>query len=100
MRHARFIFLLPFLPVVLLAQNTVKHGSTPMPPTSYKVLRFDGDYFCLTNPANHSDWFDPVKYIPLSTNHPSVYLSLGGELRERFEGVRNPDFGIPGSHVA
>jgi alginate export protein len=100
MYYARFIFLLAVMPLVLLAQNIVSTEETPLPPPSYKVLRFDEDYSCLTNPANHSDWFDPVKYIPLSTNHPSVYLSLGGELRERFEAMHNPDFGIPGSHDA
>jgi hypothetical protein len=98
MFHARFIFLLPVLPLALLAQNMVTTGETPLPPPSYKVLRFDEDYSCLTNPANRNDWFDPVKYIPLSANDPNIYLSLGGELRERFEGTRNPEFGIRGSH--
>src|SRR6266478_5963663 len=98
MFHARFIFLLPVLPLALLAQNMVTTGETPLPPPSYKVLRFDEDYSCLTNPANRSDWFDPVKYIPLRANEPSSYLSLGGELRERFEGMHNPEFGFRGSH--
>src|SRR6266436_4824527 len=73
-------------------------GETHLPPPSYKILRFDEDYSCLTNPANRSDWFDPVKYIPLRTNEPYWYLSFGGELRERFEGAHNPDFGIEASH--
>ena len=92
------LFLLAVMPPALLAQNAVTTGETPVSPPSYKVLRFDEDYSCLTNPANRGDWFDPIKYIPFSTNHPNIYLSLGGEIRERFEGMHNPEFGIPGSH--
>ena len=29
------------------------------------MLRFDENYSCLANPANRTDWFDPIKYIPL-----------------------------------
>ena len=39
----------------------------------------------------------PIKYIPLRTNDPSWYLTLGGELRERFEGNYDPNFGIGGA---
>ena len=72
-------------------------GETPLPPPAFKVLRFDEDYSCLTNPANRTDWFDPVKYIPLRADAPDWYLTLGGELRERFEGVYDPNFGIGGA---
>jgi len=94
MCHARLIFLLPVLPLALLAENMTTTGETPFPPPSYKILRFDEDYSCLTNPAIRSDWFDPVKYIPLRENEPYWYLSFGGELRERFEGIHDDNFGI------
>ncbi|SRR6266568_1044483 len=94
MCHARLIFLLPVLPLAMLAENLTTTGETPLPPPSYKILRFDEDYSCLTNPANRSDWFDPVKYIPLRENEPYWYLSFGGELRERFEGIHDDNFGI------
>src|SRR5712691_6716399 len=94
MCHARLIFLLPVLPLAMLAENMTTTGETPLPPPSYKILRFDEDYSCLTNPANRSDWFDPVKYIPLRENEPYWYLSFGGELRERFEGIHDDNFGI------
>jgi hypothetical protein len=61
------------------------------------MLRFDENYSCLANPTNRTDWFDPVKYIPLRTNDPSWYLTFGGELRERFEGNYDPNFGIHGA---
>src|SRR6266481_2999632 len=94
MCHAGFICLLPVLPLAMLAENMTTTGETPLPPPSYKILRFDEDYSCLTNPANRSDWFDPVKYIPLRENEPYWYLSFGGELRERFEGIHDDNFGI------
>jgi len=94
MRHARPIFLLPFLPLAIPAENIITTGETPLPPPSYKLLRFDEDYSCLTNAANRTDWFDRVKYVPLRTNQPYWYLTFGGELRERFESVHDDNFGI------
>ncbi len=94
MFHARFIFLLPVLPLALLAQNMVTTGETPLPPPSYKLLRFDEDYSCLTNAAIRADWFDRAKYIPLRANDPYWYLTFGGELRERFESVHDDNFAI------
>src|SRR6185369_1906959 len=44
---------------------------------------------------NRTDPFDPIKYIPLDSDDPKTYLSLGGELRERFEHFTNPGFGVP-----
>ncbi|MGH7993585.1 MAG: alginate export family protein, partial [Limisphaerales bacterium] len=71
-------------------------GEMPTVPPSYQILRFDEDYSNLANLANRTDWFDPIKNIPLRTNDPSWYLTLGGELRERFEGNYDPNFGIGG----
>lgn len=49
----------------------------------------------LQDPTKRTDVWDPIKYIPLSFD-PSWALSLGGELRERFEYYSNPDFGLQG----
>ena len=68
----------------------------PLTPPGYKMLRFDENYSYLTNQANRTDLFDPVKYIPLRQDHPLWYLSIGGELRERYEGHYDPNFGIGG----
>jgi hypothetical protein len=96
MHHVRFITVLFALPATLLADDMTTTVEAPSSPSPYKMLRFDEDYSCLSNAANRSDWFDPIKYIPLRTNDPSWYLTLGGELRERFEGNFNPNFGIGG----
>ena len=73
-------------------------GEIPLPPPSYDILRFNEDYSCLSNPAMRTDWFDPIKYIPLRIDDPTWYLTFGGELRERFEAAENPGFGVAGSH--
>jgi len=96
MYHARLILALVVAPLALHAETRGATGEIPLPPPSYKVLRFDEDYSCLTNAANRSDWLDVVKHITLRTNAPTVYLSLGGEVRERFETAHNPGFGLPG----
>src|SRR5690349_17500680 len=96
MRPALLSCVFTVMPVVLSAQELKLGAEIPVLPPAYKMLRFDEDYSCLTNPANHTDWFDPVKYIPLRADNPSWYLSFGGELRERFEGNYDPNFGIHG----
>ena len=96
-RHVPIISLLQLLPAMTLADDMAVTGETPSAPPAYKILRFDEDYSCLSNPANRGDWFDPIRYIPLRTNDASRYLSVGGELRERFEGNYSPNFGIHGA---
>ncbi len=60
----------------------------------YKFLRYEEDYRYLRDTSAHSDLWDPIKYIPLGSE--SIYLSLGGEIRERFESYSAPNFGVPG----
>jgi hypothetical protein len=96
MRRAFLILLSPILPAAVLADEITGTGEIPSPPPAYQMLRFDENYSCLANPANRTDWFDPIKYIPLRANDPSWYLTFGGELRERFEGNYDPNFGIGG----
>lgn len=94
MRHDWIIPALCATPFLALAQN-----SSPLPasnPPAYKALRFVENYAYLANPTNRTDWFDPIKYIPLRTNAPGWYATFGGEVRERFEGNYDPDFGIGG----
>jgi hypothetical protein len=62
------------------------------PPPAYKLLRYDEDYSYLKDPNCCTDFWDPIKYIPLGCE-PSSYLSIGGEVRERYEFFHNPDAG-------
>lgn len=95
MRSGWSIPVLLLVPFTALADDMTPESQFVPPP--YKVLRFDEDYACLRNPTNRTDWLDSIKLIALRTNEPARYLTLGGELRERFEGNYNPDFGIGGS---
>lgn len=83
--------------IALAAEPTGVAERAALPP-SYKVLRFDESYLYLSDPVRRSDLIDSIKYIPLRAGDPSWYLTMGGELRERFEAVHNPDFGIDASH--
>jgi len=96
MRPALLSSLFAVMPVLASAQELKPGGEIPITPPGYKMLRFDEDYSSLTNSANRTDWFDPVKYIPLRADDPLWYLSFGGELRERVEGNYDPNFGIHG----
>ena len=60
---------------------------------AYASSRFDEDYRYLADPARRTDFWDPIKYIRLGRD-PDTYLSLGGEVRERYEYFRHPDFGL------
>jgi len=57
----------------------------------FKSLRYDEDYSFLSDPARRTDWWDPIKYIPVAQGRAG-FLSLGGDLRERFETYRNEFF--------
>lgn len=94
MRSEWLILTVLIAPFTALAQSQAPESQ--FVPPAYKILRFNEDYSCLSDPTNRTDWFDPIKYIPLRTNFPDWYLTLGGGLRERFEGNYNPDFGIGG----
>src|SRR5262245_21302878 len=71
--------------VTVLAQTS---GSPPAPP-AYKQLRYDEGYGYLRDRATHSDLFDAIKFVPLGAEGDN-YLSLGGEIRQRYEYFHNP----------
>jgi hypothetical protein len=60
-----------------------KSKGEPGPPP-YKLLRYEEDYSYLRDPSRRTDFWDPIKYIPLGS-HEDWYLSIGSELRERYE---------------
>ena len=57
----------------------------------FKTSRYDEDYSYLSASASPVDLGDRIKYIRLGDD---AYLSLGGEIRERFESFDAPKFGI------
>ncbi|GFO59562.1 alginate export family protein [Geomonas silvestris] len=76
------LFLASWTPTVVAAQET-----EPQVP-HYQLNRADEDYRYLKDPARRTDFWDPVKYLPLN-REGDWYLSLGGELRERYEFFEN-----------
>ena len=67
-------------------------------PPPYALNRADDDLQYLRDPACRTNFWDPIKYMPLNASG-SWYLSLGGEARERYEYFNNPNWGEgpPGS---
>lgn len=77
------------------SQITNENHATPAPAGSpFKPFRYDDDFLYLSDPAKRSDFFDPIKYIPLSNSDPNTFLSFGGEIRSRYEYVSDPAFGL------
>ena len=71
-------------------------GGPPSAPPDFKLFRYDEDYRYLADPAAPKDYWDPMKHIVLDREYP-IYLSVGGELRERFEYYSAPDFALRGT---
>jgi alginate export protein len=63
-----------------------------MSPPAHTALRYDEDYSYLKDPAARTNLFDSLKYVPLN-KQGDWYLTLGGELRDRYEYFNNYTFG-------
>jgi hypothetical protein len=61
-----------------------------------KTNRWQEDGSVLANPALRTEWYDPIKYIPIQPGDPHSYISLGMTLRERFESLNAQSFGVGG----
>mgnify|MGYP001177057100 FL=1 len=59
---------------------------------SFHSLRYKENYRFLNDPSERTDFFDPIKYIPLNKS-ASLYLTLGGETRQHFEFIDNNNWG-------
>jgi hypothetical protein len=95
--RARFITAIMFLllPQSVHAQESDGTASTVL-PTRPAILfnRWEEDWSVLADPRVPREPFDSLKYIPFSPDDPKTYLSLGADLRERFEGNDAAGFGI------
>ena len=66
-------------------------GTPPCARPAYAVSRWLEDYTFLEDPACRSELWDPAKFIELS-NSPETWLSLGADVRQRYELLDHPDF--------
>ena len=65
----------------------------------YKLLRYDEDYSYLKDPDRRTDFWDPIKYIPIG-DREGWYVSFGAQLRPWFQFYNNFDFGTtPGPNA-
>jgi hypothetical protein len=84
-------FCLLLTPCAALA-GPVHAQSAPTPP-ALNPRHYDEDYAYLRDPAARTGaWWESLKYIPLN-EAGDVYLTLGGELRLRYEGFENNNWG-------
>lgn len=84
------------LAACLCAMPALADDATPVRPT-IGMNRWQEDWSVLANPALRTDFFDPIKYIPLMPGDPKSFVSLGMTLRERFEHVDANAFGTSGN---
>ncbi|HEX2891778.1 alginate export family protein [Vineibacter terrae] len=90
MRRVPYIGLL--LAILLPGLAWAQDAARP----AFKTHRFDEDWRVLcADPALRTEPLDRLKCLKLGAD---VSLTLGGELRERFEAVRNPGFGLQQDH--
>lgn len=61
-------------------------------PRVYTLERWDEDYSFLADPAQRTDFWDPIKYVPLNAAG-DWYASFGGQVRDRYEYFSNYLFG-------
>lgn len=84
----RFVFLMA---EVLLAGILTTDAGAEAERPPFKSLRYDEDYSFLKDPSECSSFWDALKYLPVADGRAG-YLSLGGELRQRFESYENEFF--------
>ena len=77
--------------VVLVAAMSAARAEEACAPEPAK-LRFDDDYRCFRDPDSRHGFPGRIKLIPLDQDE-QVFLSLGGEIRQRYEYTRDPLFG-------
>lgn len=76
--------------LLLVAASAAKAGEEcKLEPAK---LRFNDDYECFRDPENRDAPPDDLKYIPLAPDEKLV-LSIGGEVRQRYEYTHDPLFG-------
>jgi hypothetical protein len=84
------------------ADNAVDSDASGTPrctakrPSALSFNRWQEDWSALAEPCVPRRPFDALKYVPLAGD-PSTYLSLGANLRERFELNNTPLFGLGGA---
>src|SRR4051794_10489903 len=86
---SRFLSVL----ILVLVGSIIATSQTSCPKApAYALLRQDENYSYLRTPACRTDFWDPIKYMPLNATGDR-YLTIGGEIREWYEGFHNANWG-------
>lgn len=95
MKASRFLAMLCVLGVMCSAGFAEEEAENFTPP-AYKVLRHLEDWSGLAKRGEDekADFFDSVKYVALSEDG-AVWVSFGGQVRERMEVWNNFNFSAP-----
>jgi hypothetical protein len=80
----------------LLGCSLPAFADEPTKRPDIKTNRWQEDWSALADPALRTEWYDPIKYIPILPGDPLSYFSFGMTLRERFEGLNAQSFGVGG----
>jgi Alginate export len=95
--YVQFVTSIMFLLLPQLGHAQENDGTTnTTTPTRPTILpnRWEEDWSVLADPRVPREPFDYLKYIPLDPSNPKTYLSLGADVRERFEANDTAGFGI------
>ena len=79
---------------VAAADPSVRTDDQAPPRPAILFNRWQEDWSVLADPRVPREPLDNLKYIPLSSDDPKTYLSLGAGLRERFEANDATSFGV------
>jgi alginate export protein len=90
-RHLLLIFICALSRVPSALAQDAGGGATPN--RSYSIVPSDEDWSFLANPVLREDFWDPIKYIPIRRDAKGWYLSIGGQMRETWEQIRNDNWG-------
>src|SRR5215469_7203063 len=77
--------------ILALPLGAQVQNESPAPRRTYNLLRENDDWSFLSDSSLRSDFWDPIKYIPLGCE--GCYVSIGGEIREVIEQVGNDNWG-------
>ena len=87
--------LLLLLPRPVYSQENDGTANTTQPKRPAILSnRWEEDWSILADPRVPKEPFDNLKYIPFDPADPQTYLSLGADIRERFEANDVANFGV------
>jgi len=92
MNHVRTVGLVLGIFIVLPGAVAAQAPPCPSLPPVYQQLSYDEDYSYLHDKSCRTEMWDRIKYVPFDSSG-EVYLSLGGQVRERYEYFNNYNWG-------